>query len=238
MSSREDNVRKRAVRDILAYEDTLTADVERAIQRIREKAKRLHTELDRYINKLITDIKKTFDQELCRIREAVEILSVGNTQSLSRTPRTVAIEKAPRYRSTPRSSDLEASLNTTSLSAISKAELETGDHFETKDFKFFDGEVSDKLFKRLTGFYTLEVSNQISLTTVPSTTEPYIRSAVKLIRSFRVGDKSETVHAIAPVQEDQAWICCSWGSRNIALYDRNGQKKTSATLDIQVHKLI
>ena len=56
-----------------------------------------------------------------------------------------------------------------------------------------------------------------------------------LLQAFKCGDKSETVHAIAPVDDDQAWICCGWGSRTLHLYDRLGHKKKSATLDIQVY---
>lgn len=233
MSSKEDTSRKQAVHDILAYEEAITVDVEKAVQRLREKAKLVHTEIDRYVNHLITDVKKRFEQEVSRIRGAVEKL--GNSGS-SLSPRTVTTHRTPRYSSTPRSSDLEVSLNTSGLSGISKVNAEDNAHqyFERKEFKYFNGEISDKLLRKLIGYFTLDDSKPIYFKVVPSTTDSYRQSEVKLVKTFRVGEKSETVHAIATVEEDQAWICCGWGSRNITLYDRNGQKRKSTALEIQV----
>lgn len=236
MSSKEEMARKRALRDILAYEDTLTVDVEKTIQTIRARVKLLHTELDRYINKLLSDIKKKFDQELNRIRQAVERLNGDSSPRKQTSSRTEPHDRTQQYRSTPRSSNTNFTLNVSQLSDIPRADSDDVIHFDKKELNFFEGETSDALFKKLAGHYTFELTTSITFSVMQRATVAKRRSEVKLVKSFRVGDKSETVHAIAPVGEDQAWVCCGWGSRNLALYDKNGQKKKSTTLDIQVYQ--
>lgn len=236
MSSKEEIARKRALRDILAYEDTLTVDVEKTIHTIRARAKLLHTELDRYINNLLSDVKKKFDQELNRIRQAVERLNNDSSPRKQTSSRTESHVGTKQYRSTPRSSNTNFSLNVSQLSDIPRADSDDVKHFDKKELNFFEGETSETLFKKLTGHYTFELTTPITFSVIQRAAVAKRRSEVKLVKSFRVGDKSETVHAIAPVGEDQAWVCCGWGSRNLALYDKNGQKKKSTTLDIQVYQ--
>ena len=235
MGSNEELTRTRALRDILAYEDGITIDVEKAVQKIRERSKLIHNELDKYINTLISDIKKLFDQEVINIRKAIHTLKGEGTRlGSSRATQASTVDRTPMYRSTPRPSEHEASLSKSLLSGISIVKPEPLDHFDKKELHFHEGEISEKLFKKLTGYYTLPVTRSIPIVAIPRVLEPSRRAEVKLVKTFRVGEKSETVHALAPVNEDQAWICCGWGSRNISLYDRNGQKKISTTLDIQV----
>lgn len=57
---------------------------------------------------------------------------------------------------------------------------------------------------------------------------------VQLLFSFKVSDTMDTVHAIAPLSENEAWVCCGWGTSQMSLFNRDGQKKQTLTLDVQV----
>lgn len=237
MSRPEDPNRKRAVRDLLAYEDTITVDVEKTVQRIRERAKVLHAELDRYVTNVLNQIKHKFEQELKKIRYAVEKLRSGDLNLSPRNKsksRSSSLERSPRYRSTPRSTGLDFGLNT-SRGSVVYTDVDDMQQFEKKELHFIEGEASDRMFEKLLGTYSFDITSPISFNPIQRAILSNRKSEIKLIKTFQVGDKSETVHAIAPVEEDQAWICCGWGSRNLCLYDRHGQKRKTASLDIQVN---
>ncbi|WAR18420.1 TRIM2-like protein [Mya arenaria] len=178
--------------------------MEGTIQKIRERKKRLHEEIDRHITDMLHELKLKFEEELSRIHYATDKLKSkrGGNSSQSRTS---SFDRSPRYRSTPRSSNVDFSLNSSGNSHVTYVDIDEREQLEKKAFQFNEGEASK-------------------------------RSEVKLLQTIRVGDKSETVHAIAPVEEEQAWICCGWGSRTLALYDRHGQKRKTASLDIQKRK--
>ncbi|XP_045187754.2 uncharacterized protein LOC123545493 [Mercenaria mercenaria] len=234
MTNREDSNRKRALRDILSYEDTLTVDVENTVHKIRERAKTLHSELDMYVTNLLNQIKHKFEQELKKVRYTVEKLKTGDLSPRGKAmSRSSSLDRSPRYRSTPRS-NIDFGLNT-SRTSVRYGDVDEMHQFDKKEIHFFEGEASDKVFERLVGTYTFEATTPISFNAVQRSILADRKSEVKLVKTFKVGDKSETVHAIAPVEEDQAWICCGWGSRNLSLYDRHGQKRKTASLDIQVN---
>ncbi|KAL4239050.1 hypothetical protein ACF0H5_003753 [Mactra antiquata] len=227
---------KRALKDVLAYEDTLTVDVEKTVHKIRERAKALHAELDKYVTDILSQIKQKFDQEIRKIRYTVEKLNAGESSPRTKVQsRASSIDRTPRYRSTPRSSKIDFGLNSSRTSAQTYADVDDNNQLEKKEIHFTEGEVSSKMFERLLGSYTFEVSTPISFTVAQRSLMPNRKSELKLVKTFKVGDKSETVHAIAPVEEDQAWVCCGWGSRNLTLYDKNGLRKKTATLDIQIN---
>ncbi|XP_052766726.1 uncharacterized protein LOC128207696 [Mya arenaria] len=234
MGSKEDAAKNRALRDIRTYEDALTINMEGTIQKIRERKKRLHEEIDRHITDMLHELKLKFEEELSRIHYATDKLKSkrGGNSSQSRTS---SFDRSPRYRSTPRSSNVDFSLNSSGNSHVTYVDIDEREQLEKKAFQFNEGEVNPTALKKLFGHYTLENSTPIAFTPVNRALHASKRSEVKLLQTIRVGDKSETVHAIAPVEEEQAWICCGWGSRTLALYDRHGQKRKTASLDIQIN---
>ncbi|KAH3855020.1 hypothetical protein DPMN_097579 [Dreissena polymorpha] len=237
MTNKTEAAHKRAMRDLLAYEDTLTVDVEKTVQRIRERAKLLHTELDTYITGVLNDIKHKFEHELNRIHHTIDKLKSGGGGGgdAHRKRRSNSVDRTPRYQSTPRSSNIDFSLNSSHSTQVTYIDIDAEDQFNKKELMYYEGEASDSVYQKLVGHYTFDITSAIPFNPIQRAIQANQRSEVKLISTFRVGDKSETVHAIAPVDEDQAWVCCGWGSRNLALYDRHGQKRKSATLDIQVN---
>lgn len=54
------------------------------------------------------------------------------------------------------------------------------------------------------------------------------------IVAFKIKSDSDTVQAIAPISDKEAWICCGWGSKDVYLYSITGERKKKVTLDIQV----
>ena len=94
--SKDDLSKKRVIRDILAYEDTITVEVEKTVQTIRRRAKLLQNELDRYVTSMLNQLKRRFERELQKIRYAVDKLKAGKdipgkvgslNSSLDRPPR-------------------------------------------------------------------------------------------------------------------------------------------------------
>lgn len=57
---------------------------------------------------------------------------------------------------------------------------------------------------------------------------------VQLLHSFRVADINDTIHAIAPISDKEAWVCCGWGMNQMHLFTNKGEKLRSQQLDIQI----
>lgn len=190
MTQREDSNRKRVLRDILAYEDTLTVNVEKTVHKIRERTKVLHSELDMYITNLLNQIKKKYEQELTKIRYAVEKLKNGDLSPRSKTTsRSSSIDRTPRYRSTPRS-NIDFGPNTSRLS-LHYADVDDMKQFDTKEINFSEGEASDKVFERLVGSYTFEVTKPISFNAVQRAILANRKSEVKMVKTFKVRFKKK-----------------------------------------------
>lgn len=185
MTNREDTNRKRALRDILAYEDSLTVDVEKTVKKIRERAKTLHAELDRYIANVLNQIKHKFEQELNKVRYAVEKLKSGDISPRSKAvSRASSLERTPRYRSTPRSSKLDFSLM--SRVSVNYADIDDLNKFDKKELHFIEGEASDKVFERLVGNFSFDVTTPISFNAVQRAILANRKSEVKLVKTFKV----------------------------------------------------
>ena len=184
MARREDSNRRRALRDVLAYEDTITVDVEKTVHKIRERAKTLHAELDMYITNILNQIKHKFEQELSKIRYTVEKLK-NNDLSPTRkgTSRSSSIDRSPRYRSTPRSG-LDFSLH--SRSTVSYADVDEMHQFDKKEIHFIEGEANDKVFERLVGHYTFETTTPITFNAIQRSIVSDNKSEVKLVKTFKV----------------------------------------------------
>ena len=54
------------------------------------------------------------------------------------------------------------------------------------------------------------------------------------LASFKVQSAPDTIQAIAPVSDKEAWVTCRWGNKDIYLYTILGERKKKVTLDIQV----
>nr|XP_022321503.1 tripartite motif-containing protein 45-like [Crassostrea virginica] len=61
---------------------------------------------------------------------------------------------------------------------------------------------------------------------------------VQLMYSFKVANVIDTIHAIAPLSEREAWICNGWGTQEMNLYSREGEKLRTVKLDIQIDDII
>ena len=232
---KEEASRKRALRDILAYEDTIMIHVEQTVQKIRERAKVMHHELDVFITHMLDKLKSDFDKELRRIRQAVDRLK----EEIGGSPRTVSQDRLPVYQSTPRRQldAIDFSLNNSRLSSVNEISTESNESFSKREVAFFEGEISDKTFQKLVGRYVFQESVAISITNIERSLQATRRSEVKLVKTFKCTDKANadqiTVHAIAPVGEDHAWICCDW-EQKMSLYDKTGRKTKTAILNAKV----
>ena len=155
MTSKTDVAKKRALRDVRAYEEVLSVDLEMTIKQIRDRKKKLHDELDKHVADVLNDIKVKFDKEVSRIHYAIKKL-----QSNSKGDNSV--HSTPRYQSTPRSN---MSVNTTH-SNITYADIDQNDTLEKKRLLFSAGETSTETLTKLFGTYTLETSEQIAFSPI------------------------------------------------------------------------
>lgn len=54
------------------------------------------------------------------------------------------------------------------------------------------------------------------------------------VAAFKVRNSPETIQAIAPVSDKEAWVTCGWGNKDVYLYTVSGERKKKISLDIQV----
>jgi hypothetical protein len=99
--------------------------------------------------------------------------------------------------------------------------------------------LNDAFMKELCG------SIQIYQITPPSSILKNRRSTIPNIRLSLVAEfacqgqvPSANVHAIAPISDTEAWVCCGWGSKEINLYHTSGEKKVTVKLDINVNDIV
>ncbi|XP_022311510.1 uncharacterized protein LOC111116791 [Crassostrea virginica] len=112
--------------------------------------------------------------------------------------------------------------------------------FQYVCFNFSVGQIlNDEFMKNLFG------SIQMYRITPPSSILRNRRSTVPAIGLSLVAefmcegqDSSANVHAIAPISDTEAWVCCGWGSKDIELYNTSGDKKVSVKLDINVNDIV
>ncbi|XP_060078522.1 uncharacterized protein LOC132558020 [Ylistrum balloti] len=64
------------------------------------------------------------------------------------------------------------------------------------------------------------------------------RFSIKKLACFTCKEMSPNIHALLPISATEAWICCGWGSKDIHLYDVDGYKKASLTLDVGVDHMV
>lgn len=54
------------------------------------------------------------------------------------------------------------------------------------------------------------------------------------LAAFKIRSNPDTIQAIAPVSDKEAWVTCGWGTKDVYLYAITGERKKKITLDIQV----
>ena len=174
---RETVSKRRAIRDLEAYEDTLTIDVEKTVQRIRDRAKVLHNEVDRYITTMLSKLKSSFEKEMQKIRYALDKLKGGSKGPGSRTS---SLDKTPRYRSTPMTTKaIDFGLNSHNSNY---EDVDDNDKFDRKELRYFDGEMSESNLRNLIGHFTFENSSSIAFTAMQRSLQANARSEIKLIK--------------------------------------------------------
>lgn len=99
--------------------------------------------------------------------------------------------------------------------------------------------LNDEFMKNLCGSIQMyHITPPSSILKNRRSTVPNIR--LSLVAEFRCEGQSlpANVHAIAPISDTEAWVCCGWGSNEIELYDTSGEKKVSVKLDINVNDIV
>lgn len=179
---RETVSKRKAIRDLEAYEDTLTIDVEKTVQRIRDRAKILHNEVDRFITTMLSKLKTAFEKEMQKIRYALDKLKGGGSKGPG--SRTSSLDKTPRYRSTPMTTKaIDFGLN----SHMSNYEdIDSNEKFEKKELRYFDGDISETNLRSLIGHFTFENSSSIPFNAIQRSLQANARSEVKLIKVIPV----------------------------------------------------
>ena len=174
---RETVSKRKAIRDLEAYEDTLTIDVEKTVQRIRDRAKILHTEVDRFVSTMLNKLRSSFEKEMQRIRYALDKLK-GNSKGPG--SRTSSLNKTPRYRSTPMTQkSIDFGLNSHNSNYD---DIDNDEQFQKKEVRYFDGEISEINLRNLIGHFTFENSSSIAFTAIQRSLQANARSEVKLIK--------------------------------------------------------
>ncbi|KAL4229808.1 hypothetical protein ACF0H5_010200 [Mactra antiquata] len=54
------------------------------------------------------------------------------------------------------------------------------------------------------------------------------------VAAFKIRSTADTIQAIAPISDTEAWVCCGWGTKDVYLYNIKGERIRKVTLDIQV----
>lgn len=207
---------------------TLEAFMMNTVNDIRNRANELKKEIDRIATSLVLEVKHKFNEGKSRIDNHVDALkpTVMSLSSLTKTADHIinlsndseVVRLSQKLHGRFRQIDTE--LPSGDLNGIERSMFKPGEGFEGR-------------LDVLVGLCE-EVDMDIPPIPVPWGLRIALQFEVKLLHTFRCADEPDTIHALAPISEDEAWLCCGWGSKQMALFNSKGEKKASLTMEFQI----
>ncbi|KAK3577231.1 hypothetical protein CHS0354_030509 [Potamilus streckersoni] len=206
----------------------LDSDLCNAIKDIESRSRFLQKEIEKISKALITEVKERHKNEVEKID--VHLKKVAKSyQSMSSI--TVSAERIISYASND--TILETSVKIQKRFLQLEDELPTADQEKIETVGFVPGGLKALGLSAMFGQCT---KGDLNLPKVPI---PWgLRVArqfeIRSISGFKCKEVPETIQAIAPISEKEAWVCCGWGAKEVHLFSREGQKIKTVGLDIQV----
>lgn len=199
-----------AIKDIQARTRFLQNEIEKIGQQIIDELKEKHKAEAEDLNKEAKNVVNSYKSVATVAASAERILKLGTDIDV--------IESSKKIQK--RFMHVEDELQSLSMEKVST-------------FGFVPGALKADSLQKMFGQTT---KGEISLPTLPIAWG--IRAAKEFemgsVGAFRVKNTPDTVQAIAPISDSEAWVCCGWGSKDIYLYTIKGERKKKVTLDIQV----
>ena len=206
----------------------LDSDLDNAVKDIESRSKFLQMEIEKISQKLIAEVKERHKSENDMVDVEVKkvIQSYQSMATLASSAERIlkigsdinVIESSKRIQK--RFLQVEDD-----LPSVSRTKIET--------VGFVPGGLMAQNLQSMFGQCS---KGEIELPTLPV---PWGLRAAKEIQmrslsSFKIKEIPDTVQAIAPINDNEAWICCGWGTKEVHLYTAQGEKKKTVELDMQV----
>jgi len=203
-------------------------DLNNAIQDVKSRSKFLQNEIEKISDNLIYELKQ-------KHKASVENLN-KEAKNVINSYKSIATLTASADRMLKLGSDLnviDSSKNIQKRFMQIEDELPKMDIDKIETVGFVPGGLKFDSLPKLFGQIT---KGEISLPTLPV---PWgIRVAkdfeVCSVAAFKIHSSPETVHAIAPISETEAWVASGWGTKDAYLYHISGERRKKVTLDIQI----
>ncbi|XP_033742733.1 E3 ubiquitin-protein ligase TRIM71-like [Pecten maximus] len=199
-----------------------------SIKEIKARCQMLHDEIEKISKSLEEQVQKSEEKENQRLDKHIQMIE-RLLKSLSYT--TGSTEDIANL-----ASDSEFVMICAKLQNRFKRinqEVPSSGLISCESSNFHSGDMQGKNLFEMIG-YCDESDVKMPLLPIPWGLRMALTFEVTLMYSFKVSDAMDTIHAIAPVSEKEAWICCGWGTNKMELWTREGEKKNTATLPIQV----
>ena len=206
----------------------LETDLENAIKDIKSRSKFLQHEIEKISMRLIAEVKERHKAE----NDAVDT----EVKRVIKSYQSMATLASSAERILKIGSDINV---IESSKRIQKRFLQVEDELPSVTCKkietvgFVPGGLMAQTLQSMFGQCS---KGEIELPTLPV---PWGLRAAKEIEmrslsSFKIKEIPDTVQAIAPINDNEAWICCGWGTKEVHLYTAQGEKKKTLELDMQV----
>ncbi|XP_060562253.1 tripartite motif-containing protein 2-like [Ruditapes philippinarum] len=216
------------VKQVRKGQKELDKDLENTIKDIQARSKFLQREIEKIGQQIINEVKEKHKVESDDLnKEAKNIIN---------TYKSIATVAASAERILKIGSDINV---IESSKQIQKRFMQVEDELPSlsRDTVATVGFVPGGLkFDSLTKLFGQITKGEIALPTLPVPWGIRVAKEFEMcsIAAFKVKSTADTVQAIAPISDKEAWICCGWGSKDVYLYSITGERKKKVTLDIQV----
>ena len=206
----------------------LDSDLDNTIKDIKSRSKFLQGEIEKISKKLIAEVKErhkaendTVDTEIKKVLKSYQSMATlaASAERILKIGSDInVIESSKRIQK--RFLQVEDE-----LPSVSRQKIET--------VGFVPGGLMAQNLQSMFGQCS---KGDIELPTLPI---PWGLRAAKEIEmrslsSFKIKEIPDTVQAIAPISETEAWVCCGWGTKEVHLYTAQGERKKTINLDMQV----
>ncbi|WAQ97883.1 TRIM2-like protein [Mya arenaria] len=207
------------------------SDLQNAIKDVKSRAKFLQNEIEKVSENLVYELKQRHKSSVEELNK--EAKNVINSYKSIATVTTSA----------DRMLKLGSDLNIIDISKkIQKRFMQIEDELPTMDIDkietvgFVPGGLKFDSLPKLFGQCT---KGEIALPTLPVPWGIRVAKEFEIcsIAAFKIQNSPETIQAIAPISDQEAWVACGWGTKNVYLYTISGERKKKITLDIQIDHL-
>ena len=216
------------MQDMRVNKQLVTSYATETISQVKSRCRLLQAEIEKISQVLITEVEEKRDEETGRIEEHLTEVELCH-KSLSAT--TTATEDILSLANDSEVINVSGKLYRR-FKRVSE-EIPSSGLTECISNNFRDGDLGGKTLYEMFGFVD-DTNMKMPLVPIPWGLRMALTFDVQLLTSFRVQDGVDTIHAIAPTPEQEAWVVCGWGQTQMHLWGMDGKKKNTQSLDIQI----